>query len=67
MRPSTVRDTAYGLSDGEARDWRVGWRLTPAVRGHLGFELNLDATRREAANDDGPPEHGVVLRSNIRW
>ena len=59
----------FGLSDG-ARDYRIGWRLTSAVRGDPGFEVNLDATRREAANDNGAgaqPEHGVMLRAAIRW
>ncbi|MDE0204246.1 MAG: hypothetical protein OXK73_17645, partial [Rhodospirillaceae bacterium] len=55
-----------GLSDG-ARDWRIGWRLTSAVRGDPGFEVNLDATRREAVNDNEPAEHGVMLRGAIRW
>ena len=42
----------FGMSDGGARDWRLGWRLTPAASGDTGFEVSLDATRREAANDD---------------
>ena len=60
-------NVGFGMSDGGARDYRIGWRLTSAVRGDPGFEVSLDATRREAANDDGPPEHGVMLRSLIRW
>ena len=50
-----------------------GWRLTSAVPGDPGFEVNLDATRREAANDNGSgsgagnAEHGVMLRGAIRW
>ena len=56
----------FGLSD-EARDYRLGWRLTPAVQGDTGFEVSLDATRRESANEDVPPEHGVMLRSTMRW
>ena len=56
----------FGLSD-SAREVRIGWRLTPAARGDTGFELNLDATRREAAGGNGPPEHGVMLRGTIRW
>ena len=55
-----------GLS-GSGRDWRLGWRLTPALRGAQGFEVNLDATRREPANDNGPVEHGIALRGAIRW
>ena len=60
----------FGMSDGGARDYRIGWRLTSAVEGDPGFEVNLDAIRREAANDNGSPgnaEHGVMLRSLIRW
>ena len=55
-----------GLSDG-VRDWRLGWRLTPGAQDRSGFELNLDAIRRESANDDEAPEHGVMLRGAIRW
>ncbi|GEM_PF-3906383 len=60
----------FGMSDTGARDYRIGWRMTSAVEGDPGFEVRLDATRREAANDNGPPgdaEHGVMLRSLIRW
>ena len=64
-------NVGFGLSD-TARELRMGWRLTPARGGD--FELSLDATRREAANDDGsdsgagaPVEHGVMLNGAIRW
>ena len=53
----------FGMSDGGARDWRIGWRLAPAGGG---FELNLDAIRRETATDPGA-EHGIMLRSVARW
>ncbi|MCY4119879.1 MAG: SwmB domain-containing protein [Acidobacteria bacterium] len=56
----------FGLSNGGARDYRIGWRLTSAVRGDPGFEVSLDATRRESANDT-KPEHGIMLRGTIRW
>ncbi len=56
----------FGLSE-HARDWRIGWRLTPAGAGAGGFEASLDATRSEPANDDGLPEHGVMLRGAVRW
>ena len=59
-------NVGFGLSDGGARDYRLGWRLTPAAAsGATGFELSLDATRREAGGDDA--EHGVMVRSRIRW
>jgi len=53
-----------GLSD-TARELRLGWRLAPADGGD--FEFRLDAARREAANDDAPPEHGIGLRATARW
>ena len=55
----------FGFSD-TAREYRMGWRLTSAVSGDPGFEVGLDATRREAVNDN-EAEHGVMLRSLIRW
>ena len=60
-------NVGFALSNGGARDYRIGWRLTSAVRGDPGFEVNLDATRREAANGNEPPEHGAMLRAAIRW
>ena len=64
-------NVGFGLSGGGARDWRLGWRLTSAIRGAPGFEVSLDATRSEPANDPGSgagaPEHGVTLRGTIRW
>ena len=59
-------NVGFGFWD-NARDYRIGWRLTSAVRGDPGFEVNLDATRREAVNDSEPAEHGVMLRGSIRW
>ena len=53
-----------GLSD-TSRDYRLGWRLTSARPGDPGFEIGLDATRREALGADA--EHGVMLRGTIRW
>ena len=63
-------NVGFGLTGAGARDWRIGWRLTSVVRGDPGFEVRLDAVRREPANDNGagtPVEHGVMLRSAIRW
>ena len=56
----------FGLSDGGARDWRVGWRLTSALPRDPGFVVNLDAMRKEPAND-ATPEHGVLLSGTLRW
>ena len=54
------------------RDYRLGWHLTPEGGNTAGgddasFDLRLEATRREAATDDGRPEHGVSLRVTVRW
>ena len=54
----------FGLTD-TGRNYKLGWRLTSARRGDPRFEIGLDATRRETADDDA--EHGIVLRSVIRW
>ena len=52
----------FGLAGEGERSWRAGarWKLGPDV------SLGLEATRREAANDDAP-EHGLTLRGALRW
>ncbi len=60
-------NAGFGASDGGGRDYRVGWRLTPAVPGYAGFRVDLDATRRESANGNEPPAHGAILTGAIRW
>ncbi len=58
----------FGLGVSEdARDYRIGWRLTPAVGGYAGFEVSLDATRRESANPNESPGHGAMLTGAFRW
>ncbi|MCY4501134.1 MAG: hypothetical protein OXE57_06195, partial [Alphaproteobacteria bacterium] len=64
-RFTATPNSGFGISDDGARDYRIGWRLSSAP-GDPGFEVSLDATRREAANDNDA-EHGVMLRSHIRW
>ena len=51
-----------GLSGEGERSLRAGarWKLGPDV------SLGLEATRREAANDDAP-EHALMLRGSVRW
>ena len=61
-------EVGVGLSD-TGRDYSLGWRL---VRGGFGgdggsLDLSLEATRRESANDDTPPEHAIGLRLTLRW
>ena len=46
------------------RDYRVGILLS--LRGGGGFDLSLEARRRESA-DDAPPAHAVRLRLDARW
>ena len=55
----------FGFAD-TARDWRVGWRLAPAGA-ETGISLDLDATRREAAGANAPPEHELMLRGAWSW
>ena len=35
------------------------------MRNDPGFEVDLDSTRREAANGNAPPEHGAMLRGAV--
>ena len=51
------------LADGGGRAWRLGarWQAAPDVT------FGLEGTRREPANDDEPPQHGLMLRGVLRW
>ena len=59
-------ELGLGLSN-DSREYGLGWRLNPSRGDRSSFELRLDATRREAVNDDARPEHGLQLRLNARW
>ena len=62
-------NVGFGLSD-TMREYRMGWRLSSARKGDAGgFELSLDAARREAANDPGAsePEHRIGFGLTARW
>ena len=61
-------EAGVGLSD-TGRDYRLGWRLARRrSAGDAGsLELALEAARRERANENAPPEHGVGLRVTARW
>ena len=54
-----------GVSFGEAseRAWRIGarWAVVPGVA------LGLEATRRDAAADDGEAANALMLRGALRW
>ncbi len=59
-----VTGTPYaGLGLGGSRDYRLGWRL--GLDRLPSFSLGVEATRREAANDNA--EHGVMLSGALRW
>ena len=65
-RVNGTPNLGLAVSDDGARDRRIGWRFDPAARDDPGFEVNLDAMRRVAAND-GTPQHGVLLTGAVRW
>ena len=67
-RFTSLPELAVGMS-GTGRDYSIGWRLVRGG-GSLGGgspELAVEARRRESANDDALPEHGVGLRLTARW
>ena len=65
-RFTSTPELGFALSDA-AREYRLGWRLTSAMPGDSGFEVNLDATRKEPVGGDAPVEHGAMLRAAVRW
>ena len=63
-------EIGFGLSEsasGAARDYSLGWRLTRAGSGPGSLEFLLEARRRESANDNTPPEHGIGFTATARW
>ena len=59
-------EIGLGLSEA-GRDYSLGWRLARAGSGPGSLELLLQARRRESANDDTPPEHGIGFTATARW
>ena len=54
-----------GLATG-ARDYSLGWRLTPAASANVpDLSFGIRATRRES--DAAAPEHALGLEINARW
>ena len=53
-----------GLSTG-ARDYSVGWRLTPEAASAPDFSFGFRATRWES--DTAAPEHTVGFEASLRW
>ena len=51
---------------GTARDYRVGWRLTPGAGATAPeFSLGILAARRESAS--ALPEHAAGVEAVVRW
>ena len=65
-RFTATPELGLGLGQGH-REYTLGWRLGLEQSGPNALELRLEATRREAANDDTDPEHGIGLRLSVRW
>ena len=67
-RFTATPEVGFGMSAGH-RDYSLAWRFVrDRRRGDIGsLEFSLEATRRESANDDAEPEHGVGLRMIARW
>ncbi|MYE00496.1 MAG: hypothetical protein F4Y03_04345 [Alphaproteobacteria bacterium] len=53
-----------GLAAG-ARDYSLGWRLTPEAATAPDVSFGLKATRRES--DTADPEHSVGIEVGARW
>ena len=66
-RFTATPNAGFSREDGGGRDYRIGWRLAPAVWGDPGFRVSLDATRRESVGSERPPRHGMALRTTVRW
>ena len=67
-RFTATPEVGFGMSAGH-RDYSLAWRFVRDRRGgDIGsLEFSLEARRRESANDDRAPEHGVGFRMTARW
>ena len=65
-RFTATPEFGLGLSNGQ-REYSLGWRLNLAEGSPAALELRLETTRREVANDNANPEHGVGLAVTARW
>ena len=60
-------ELGFALSD-TAREYRLGWRLGLVPGGPSSFELGIEVTRNEPANDAGTePEHTIGLKLDARF
>ena len=66
-RFTSTPELGVALSDA-AREYRLGWRLGLVPGGASSFELGVEATRTEPANDAGTePEHAIRLKLEARF
>ena len=66
-RFTATPELGVALSDA-AREYRFGWRLGLIPGGPSSFDLGIEATRIEPANDAGTgPEHGIRLELGARF
>ena len=65
-RFTSTPELGLALSDGW-RDYTVGWRLNLPRSGPSAFDLRLDVSRREAADDNADPEHRIRLGVSVGW
>ena len=59
-------EMGLGLSE-VGRDYSLGWRLTRSGSGPGSLELSLEVLRRESANDNVAPEHGIGFGLDVRF
>ena len=55
----------FGTSE-YGRDYRLGYGMTLLEQGALGFEVGVDAQRRESPGIDGA-DNGFMGRATVRW
>ena len=58
-------ELGFALSE-SGRDYSLGWHLTREGGSAAPFDFRLEATRREAADRDGP-DYGVGLKATMTW
>ena len=63
-RYTATPELGLGLS-GSDRELRLGWRLTERVATGLAFELGVEGTRREFADGEAGPQHGIGI--GVGW
>ena len=50
-----------------SRDYRVGYRISPARQTGANLTLGIEGVRRETAGDGAAVDHGVGLRLGMQW